>query len=199
MNDIAWCCPVQGRAGPFPGWIRLHPICMTHGAHMRCITAPLQMRGARCRTPLVCPQSLRAQLLVKHPRRLVVSPFLALPCVSGREHVLLPVPKAQRVMQSCQPPLTYKEPLPFTFPPPPRPRLSKFTPCSKPPLPFSHHVITSFPQALAPFTLDCLHIMCRSLHSSSHLVLQPQISQSVLLLLSHDASSYNGNKAIFVN
>ena len=85
------------------------------------------------------------------------------------------------------------------IPPPPRPRLSKFTPCSKPPLPFSHHVITSFPQALAPFTLDCLHIMCRSLHSSSHLVLQPQISQSVLLLLSHDASSYNGNKAIFVN
>ena len=151
---VAWNCPVQGRAGPFPGWIRLHPTCMTHGAHMRCITAPLQLRGAPFRTPLVCPQSLRAQLPVKHPKRPVVSPFLSLPCVSGRDCVPLPGPKAQMVMQSSQPPPPYRESHLPPGPPPPSlrppqelnpppsinplvPPVTVLTPLSSRPLPLS--------------------------------------------------------------
>ena len=77
MNDGCVVLPLQGRAGLFPGWIHLHQICMTPGGHMRCMTAPLQLRGDPFRTPLVCPQSLHAQLPVKHPRRQVVSNFLS--------------------------------------------------------------------------------------------------------------------------
>ena len=97
---------------------------------MRCMTAPLQLRGAHFRTPLVCPQSLHAQLLVKRPRRPAVSTFfyffpvvVDLVMLSGCKGLT-----AMRISASSQPPSPSREPLPVT------PPTSNPNPSSQPPL-----------------------------------------------------------------